>query len=107
MGRNSNNKTKKTSRFNDRPKIVYKTVVYPKIDRHVTDIYIDVLQSDRLDNLAFKYYSNVRLWWILAEANKLGKGSLYIPTGRRIRIPHPDRVGDIVTDLSDSMNKRL
>ena len=71
MGRHSDNKTKITDKFNNRRKVVYKTTIYPNIDRHVTDIYIDVIQDDRLDNLAYKYYSDVKLWWVLAEANKL------------------------------------
>jgi len=40
-----------------------------------------------LDTLAYKYYGDVNDWWILARANDLGKGSLYVPAGTQLRIP--------------------
>lgn len=64
-----------------------KTVEYPKISKKTDDIYIIAIQGDRLDNLAYKYYQDSRLWWIIARANYLGKGDLSIPIGKQIRIP--------------------
>jgi hypothetical protein len=40
-----------------------------------------------LDNLAFKYYKNPSLWWIIAQANNIGKGKLSVPAGLQLRIP--------------------
>ena len=118
-----NNKTIRTKKFNDRNKLVYKTIIYPKIERHVTDLYIDVISEDRLDNLAYQYYKDVTLWWILAEANKISrnsssgiikgsdkriaKGSLYISPGQRIRIPNPERVPDILDSYYKMQIERL
>jgi hypothetical protein len=64
-----------------------KTVQYPIIDKKPTDIYIIGIQGDRLDNLAYKYYEDSRLWWIIARANNIGQGSLEVPIGKQIRIP--------------------
>ena len=64
-----------------------KTIRYPKMEKTVDDKYIIGMQGDRLDNLAFKYYGDARLWWILARANYLGKGDLSVPIGAQIRIP--------------------
>lgn len=64
-----------------------KTTVYPIIDRNVNDTYIVSIQGDRLDNLAYKYYDDARLWWIIARANNIGKGSLAVPIGIQLRIP--------------------
>ena len=64
-----------------------KTVQYPIIDKKPTDIYIIGIQGDRLDNLAYKYYEDVGLWWIIARANNIGQGSLEVPIGKQIRIP--------------------
>jgi hypothetical protein len=63
------------------------TVKYPVINKKSTDIYIVGSQHDRLDNLAYKYYEDARLWWIIARANNLGKGTLTVPIGTQIRIP--------------------
>ena len=37
--------------------------------------------------LAYRYYGHSRYWWIIAEANKLGKGTLHIQPGKQLRIP--------------------
>ena len=65
-----------------------KTIRYPKMEKTTEDKYIISIQGDRLDNLAFKYYEDSRLWWILARANNLGKGDMEIPIGTQLRIPH-------------------
>jgi hypothetical protein len=65
----------------------YPTVKYPVIEEKLSDIYIIGSFSDRLDNLAWQYYKDPTLWWIIAEANSIGKGSLLVPIGKQIRIP--------------------
>lgn len=65
-----------------------KTVKYPKMEKDSRDTYIISIQGDRLDNLAYKYYEDARLWWILARANNLGKGDMEIPIGTQLRIPY-------------------
>ena len=64
-----------------------KTIRYPKMKKASNDMYIISIQGDRLDNLAFKYYEDSRLWWILARANNLGKGDMEVPIGTQLRIP--------------------
>lgn len=65
----------------------YVTILYPTIEPDPSDIYIIVYESDRLDLLAYKYYGDVRYWWIIAQANNLGKGSFNVNTDTRLRIP--------------------
>jgi hypothetical protein len=64
-----------------------KTIKYPLMERSIDDIYIIGMQGDRLDNLAYKYYNDANLWWIIARANNIGKGSLSVPISAQIRIP--------------------
>ena len=64
-----------------------KTTLFPIIEPHIDDIYIIGQVGDRLDNLAFKYYQDSSLWWIIARANNIGKGSLTIQYGLQLRIP--------------------
>ena len=61
----------KTQRYKDVPtlktennKRYYSTILYPKIDRKISDIYIRTTKGDRMDLLAFQYYKDSRLWWI-------------------------------------------
>ena len=37
--------------------------------------------------LAYEYYNDQSQWWVIAQANHLGKGTLAIKPGIRIRIP--------------------
>ena len=64
-----------------------KTTNYPKMAKSANDTYIVSIQGDRLDNLAYKFYNDSRLWWILARANNLGKGDMETPIGKQLRIP--------------------
>lgn len=51
------------------------------------DLYIFSREGDRLDLLANSFYNNPQLWWVIADANNLGKGSMIVPPGIQIRIP--------------------
>jgi len=66
---------------------IYKSNIFPKIDRAVTDIYIITRSGDRLDLLANKYYGDQTLWWIIAVANNFGGSGLILPPAKQIRIP--------------------
>jgi len=68
-------------------KLVYKTLIYPTIPVSESDIYITVSENDYLDSLAFTYYKDTSLWWIIAVANNLGKGKLSLDTSKQLRIP--------------------
>ena len=107
MKRYENNQKKITTNFNTERELVYKTTMYPKIDRHETDIYIHTREGDRLDNLAYLYYKDVKLWWILAQANHLGKGTMNVKGAQLIRIPTMDRVFDILNELKAHQKSRL
>lgn len=67
----------------------YNTSVLPLFAERPSDYYIFSREGDRLDNLAQSFYNDPSLWWVLAQANNLGKGSFMIPPGRQIRIPYP------------------
>lgn len=82
---------------------VYKSTMYPEIKNSRNDIYIEAEVGDRLDKLAQQFYSDKSLWWIIAQANNLGKGSFYVEPGTRIRIPR--NVSEVYTDL-ERINER-
>ena len=77
------------NRYRDIKKIngKLKTTKFPKIQDSPEDIVIISKALDRLDILAQKYYGNQQLYWIIALANNLGKGTLEVPSGLAIRIP--------------------
>lgn len=83
-------------------KRVYQTTIYPEIPKRGDDIYVYAQQGDRLDTLAYKYYKDQTAWWIIAVANQLGRGSLFVPPGTQLRIPI--NINRVYSDL-DTLNK--
>ena len=67
----------------------YKYLKYPEIPISIEDVYIITKNGDRTDLMAFNYYGNSDLWWVLVKANpnKLKRDSFFIPVGIQIRIP--------------------
>lgn len=68
-------------------KSVYKTFTMTNIPFSSDDLYIISQEGMYLDQLAYNYYKDPSLWWIIALANNLGKGRLSVPSGIQLRIP--------------------
>jgi hypothetical protein len=68
-------------------KEVYLPKVLPDIPESSTDIYVATETGDRLDSLAYTFYKDSNLWWIIAAANKSYKGKFAYPDGTVLRIP--------------------
>jgi len=68
-------------------KRAFTTTRYPEIPKKISDIYVIATDADRLDILADQYYNNPTLWWIIAQANNVGKGLLRLEAGQQLRIP--------------------
>ena len=75
---------------------VYRTTYYPQISVSDDDKFIYPKDGDRLDNLAYKYYNDASLWWVIAQANELGKGRTILNPNFQIRIP-----GNITTIIAN------
>ena len=69
--------------------LYYRTTYYPEVGPSETDIYVETEFTDRLDRLAFQFYGDVTLYWIIAIANPnvISFGSLFPPVGSQLRIP--------------------
>ena len=66
----------------------YKGKQYPNIPLSADDIYVVTTIGDRLDYLAYTYYRDSELYWIIAAANNnITKGSLFPIPGTQLRIP--------------------
>lgn len=86
------------------PKVVKyrESVRYPDIPLSEEDIYIYTMRGDRLDNLAYQFYNDPTLWWVLSIANpNLPNDSLYPTLGYQLRIPSD--INQILNDF-DQLN---
>ncbi len=68
-------------------KRVYKTTRYPTIAPLDSDTIVISNEGDYLDTLAYKYYGDPTLFWIIALANGIGKARMSVPVGLQLRIP--------------------
>jgi hypothetical protein len=84
------------TKFTTSGKRYYKRKTYPSIPFSDTDVYVITTVGDRLDSLAYNYYKDAELWWIISIANNNStNGSMFPQPGTQLRIP---------TDLSYVMN---
>jgi hypothetical protein len=66
----------------------WKQKFYPNVPLSETDDYVITTIGDRLDTLAYSYYRDSTLWWIISMANNnVTKGSLFPIPGTQLRIP--------------------
>lgn len=81
--RYQNNETKITTDG----RTVYRSKIYPEIPLRDTDIYVATETGDRLDTLAYQYYDDASLWWIIASANNIHNAPFGLKDGTILRIP--------------------
>jgi phage tail protein X len=71
----------------------YDSLIDPVIEKSIDDIYVVTSVGERLDLLAWKYYQDPELWWIISAANpELRKDSLYLEPGIQVRVPRDYQV---------------
>ena len=66
---------------------VYRSKIYPNIPLRDDDIYVATETGDRLDTLAYQYYQDSSLWWIIAAANNIHNAPFGVEDGTILRIP--------------------
>ena len=82
---------------------VLKSTLYPEIRIKDGDRFVYPLFGDRLENLAYRYYGDTTLWWIIAKANNIRDGSFGLKPSVKIRIP--SNVSQIMNDLRTINNE--
>lgn len=78
------------------------SIIYPIPPLSPTDTYIRTTTVERIDLLANKFYGDLTLWWVIAAANALGKGSLYVPADSIIRIPDASSIDKLIETLNST-----
>ena len=77
-----------TIEYTSQGKRFLKQKYYPNIPLSSTDEYVITTIGDRLDTLAYSYYRDSTLWWIISIANNnVTKGTLFPEPGTQLRIP--------------------
>ena len=68
-------------------RIVYRSKIYPNIPKKDTDIFIVTQGGDRLDTIAYQFYNDSSLWWIIATANNIHGADFAVDDGTILRVP--------------------
>jgi hypothetical protein len=68
-------------------RIVFRPKIYPNIPLRDDDVYVATELGDRLDTLAFDFYEDATLWWIIASANNIHGAKFAFEPGTVLRIP--------------------
>lgn len=78
------------------------TTILPVVPGGITDVQILTTSMERLDKLANTFYGDASLWWVIAVANSLGKGTIIVPPNTLLRIPSTDQLFDILKQTNTS-----
>lgn len=79
---------KNTLIFKDKNlKRYYRPTIVPNIPLSDSDVYVYPKVGERLDLLAYQFYGDSNLWWIIAKANELTNGQIGLSSEKKIRIP--------------------
>tara|TARA_R110000782_G_scaffold23477_3_gene61408 strand:- start:390 stop:707 length:318 start_codon:yes stop_codon:yes gene_type:complete len=81
-------------------KDIYSPTYYPDIDAKEDDSYIQTSTTDRLDIIAYDFYSDASLWWVIAMVNNLPGDSMFPPIGGYLRIPR--NIADLLAQYQSS-----
>ena len=92
MSRNSKSSIIRTSSGKRR----YASDYLTPIPVESSDIYIITTSVERLDKLAANFYGDSSAWWIIALANNIGKGTIYVESDVRLRIPSKNTIKDLL-----------
>ena len=81
---------------------VFRPTMYPSIPVRDSDIYINPKDMERCEHVAHRFYGDQSLWWVIAQANNIHNGSIYLDSEKQIRVPQD--IKSIMMDL-ESENK--
>lgn len=76
-----------TVKKTDSGKRYFDTVLPEPAKLRGNEVLYEAEMGDRWDSLAYKYYRNASLWYVIAKANNGLNGSIFIKPGTLVTIP--------------------
>lgn len=68
----------------------------PSIPAQRDDLIYKVVGPDRIDLIAYRFYNDARLWWVIAVANGMEEIPTELHVGDDILIPSPRYVSQVL-----------
>jgi hypothetical protein len=91
-----------TTLQNSKGKQRQSTIIVPSMPASPNDVYIQTTSTERLDKLALNFYQDATMWWAIAVANGLGKGTLIVPVNTTLRIPDKQIIQQVINQVNTS-----
>ena len=60
-----------------------------------------VREGETLHNIAYQYYKNIKLWWVIAEANHIDNPFDAMTAGLVLKVPNDNKISDIMTEMAN------
>ena len=83
----------------------YREAFMPLIPEQEGDVYFITERGDRLDLIAYEFYKDVSLWWVLAAANPVitRRDSYMVTPGQQFRVPiNPESIVERYNQLNNN-----
>jgi len=82
-------------------KTVRKPTLYPKIPLRDDDIYIFSKESEKLEHISYRFYNTPEYWWVIAKANNISNGTIFLEPGKQLRIPNLTSITEILNSMEE------
>ena len=93
-----------TTKLNITGSTYYETNTYPQIQPTNNDYYVITTVDDRLDLIAYTYYQDASLWWVISAINNNSTvGSMFPIPGTQLRIP--TNISNVLTIFGENIHK--
>ncbi len=70
---------------------------YNNVSPSANDFYLLTTEGSRLDLISNQFYNTPKFWWVIALANGIGKGTVFVKPGIQLRIPvNPQKFIDAI-----------
>ncbi len=76
------------------------TTIISAVPETEQDTFIEISSADRLDKISNQFYGDPGMWWVIAAANGIGKGTLIVEENQIIRIPSIDSLQDFISNTN-------
>lgn len=85
--------------------VFWDTLDLPEIVEQPDDLVHQVTDIDRMDLLAYQYYQDPRLWWVIAVANGMEDIPTHFNVGDQLRIPAPRYVTQVLFNKANVQSR--
>ncbi len=78
--------------------------ILPANETSIEDEYV-IIPKDTWINIAYKYYDDMNLWWLICEYNQIKEPLKLLEPGTKIKLLKPEFVTPVLTELNRQIQR--